>query len=445
MPNPTPKHAPVKITKGYVDRIKPGPTDEFHWCVDPKGFGLRVNPSGRLSFIVQGRLDPHKPPARITIGAYGVFTVDQARDVAREHLRSMRMGIDPRDVRREDEAKSVTLRQVADAFFARPGMLKENTRKEMDRHVDTAFAKWLHRPIASITAVEVRKRYEELATGGVTGKRPAPGGAASSLIILRTLINWAMGEYQTKDGTPIIEKNPVAVIKKELANQASKVRTRHIDRRDVGLFWHLLTTARHNPAFSSDTLAGLDLVMFLLLTGTRRNEGAMLTWDRVHLDDTDPANNWFYLPDPKNKNPVWLPLSSQAVAVLNARQKANGRAVKKSPFVFPSRSVSGHIRDTRAPLERFSTVIGMERLSAHDLRRTFVTLGVKACRLDIAKLELLTNHVPQGVTARHYLETSDLRDYHREVQAIGDYIVGEARLAAAKASGANVVALPLRA
>jgi integrase len=445
MPNPTPKHAPVKITKGYVDRIKPGPTDEFHWCVEPKGFGLRVNPSGRLSFIVQGRLDPQKPPARITIGAYGVFTVDQARDVAREHLRSMRMGIDPRDVRREDEAKSVTLRQVADAFFARPGMLKQNTRKEMDRHVDTAFAKWLHRPIASITAVDVRKRYEELATGGVTGKRPAPGGAASSLIILRTLINWAMGEYQTKDGKPIIEKNPVAVIKKELANQANKVRTRHIDRRDVGLFWHSLTTARHNPAFSSDTLAGLDLVMFLLLTGTRRNEGAMLTWDRVNLDDTDAANNWFHLPDPKNKNPVWLPLSSLAVAVLKARQKANERAVTKSPFVFPSRSVSGHIRDTRAPLERFSKVIGMERLSAHDLRRTFVTLGVKACRLDIAKLELLTNHVPQGVTARHYLETSDLRDYHREVQAIGDYIEGEARLAAAKASGANVVALPLRA
>ncbi len=43
MPNPAPKHASVKITKGYVDRIKPGPTDEFHWCVDPR-----------------------KPPARIT-------------------------------------------------------------------------------------------------------------------------------------------------------------------------------------------------------------------------------------------------------------------------------------------------------------------------------------------------------------------------------------------
>jgi integrase len=115
--------------------------------------------------------------------------------------------------------------------------------------------------------------------------------------------------------------------------------------------------------------------------------------------------------------------------------------VKDNPYVFASRSKQGHIKDTRAPLEQLSKKIGMERLSAHDLRRTFVTLGVKACRLDVAKLELLTNHVPQGITARHYLETSDLRDYHTEVQAIGDYIESEAAVAEAQATGANVVAL----
>jgi integrase len=442
MPNPARQHPPVKLTKGVIDRLKPGPKDQFIWDAQDKGFGAKISPAGKVTFIVQGRLTPTSGAIRITVGAYGIFTPDEAREVAREHLRSLRKGVDPRDEKRKDEAQAITLRQVADAFFARPGMLKATTRDEMDRHLTTAFPKWQHRAIASITPEDCRKRFEEIATKGLRKKpAPAPGSAASAFVILRTLFNWAKDEYQTLDGGTIIARNPVSVLKKELANHASKVRTRHIDRRDVGKFWHGLTTARQNPAFSADTRAGLDLVMFLLLTGTRRNEGAKLTWDRVNLDDTDPANNWFHLPDPKNKNPVWLPLSSQAVAILKARQAANDSAPTKSRFVFPSRGASGHIRDTRAPLERFATVIGMERLSAHDLRRTFVTLGVKACRLDIAKLELLTNHVPQGVTARHYLETSDLRDYHPEVQAIGDYI----ELEAAKASGANVVPLADRA
>ena len=108
-------------------------------------------------------------------------------------------------------------------------------------------------------------------------------------------------------------------------------------------------------------------------------------------------------PDPKNRNPVWLLLSSQAVAVVKSR-----KPVKENPHVFASRSKSGHIKDTRAPPEQLSKKIGMNRLSAHDLRRAFVALGVKACRLYLAKLELLTNHVPQGITARHYLPTSDL-------------------------------------
>lgn len=423
----------VKLSKGYVDRVKPGAKDDFHWDTDVKGFGLRVTPTGKITFVVQGRVEPTKKGARVTIGAYGVFTVDQARDVAREHLRSMRMGIDPRDVRRQDAAASVTLRQVADAYFARLGMLKDSTKTEMNRHVEQVWVNFKDKPIASITPADCRKRYDEMATKGLRGKGPAPTQAGIAAVTLRTLINFARDEYRQLDGKPLIEHNPVSILKKEL--RPSAPRTRHIDRRQVGEFWHLLTEARLVP-FNDDALAGLDLVMFLLLTGARRNEGAMLTWDRVNIDDADPTNCWWHLPDPKNRNPVWLPLCSQAVAVLRSRKRVEG-----NQHVFVSRSKAGHIMDTRAPLERFSKAIGMDRLSAHDLRRTFVTLGVKVCRLDIAKLELLTNHVPQGITARHYLETSDMRDYHSEVQAIGDWIEAEGRIAAAKASGANVVRL----
>ena len=433
----TAKSNRAKLTKGYVDRVRPGAKDEFHWDTDVKGFGLRITPTGKITFVVQGRVDGSGKEARITIGAYGVFTVDQARDVAREHLRSMRMGIDPRDAKKADEAAKVTLAQVMEAYLARPLQLKDSTKAEMRRHVEQVMQAWKDKPIISITSADVRKRYEEMATKGLRGKGPAPVQANIAMTTLRTLINFTISEYKRLDGKPLIEYNPVSILRREL--KPSQPRTRHIDRRKIGIAWNTLCSGRV-AARDADARAGVDLVRFLMLTGARRNEGAMLTWDRVNLDDNDPTNCWWYLPDPKNRNPVWLPLSTKAAALLKARKPADDDK-EASKFVFPSRSKAGHVMDTRAPLEQVSKAIGMEKLSAHDLRRTFVTLGSKACDLDTAKLELLTNHVPQSITTRHYLETSDLRDYHREVQAIADYIQKEAAVAEAQATGGNVVSL----
>ena len=141
MPNPTPRHPVRKLTKSVLDSIKPGSKGEFHWSVDPVGFGVRCTPTGKISFFVQGGVEGGiAAPARLSIGCYGGFTVDQARDIARERLRSMCMGSDPRNVKREDEAKAVTLQQVSDAFFARPGMLKDNTCPQPEHICTTSLA-----------------------------------------------------------------------------------------------------------------------------------------------------------------------------------------------------------------------------------------------------------------------------------------------------------------
>jgi hypothetical protein len=54
---------------------------------------------------------------------------------------------------------------------------------------------------------------------------------------------------------------------------------------------------------------------------------------------------------------------------------------------------------------------------------------------------LLTNHIPTGVTTKHYLETSRLQYLRPETQRIADWIEQQA----AQASGANVVPMPQRA
>ncbi|AZQ69205.1 DUF4102 domain-containing protein [Silicimonas algicola] len=425
----------AKLTKTFIDRVQPPAKGyEIHWDDRVSGYGLRITASGVRAFVAQGRVNGKA--VIVTIGRFGLYTEDQARKRAQSILQQMREGIDPRDAKKVDATKQITLRELADAYLAR-GLLKESTRRDMDRHIETAFKKWKDRAITSITPAECRALFEKIAAEGLRKKpAPAPSAARLYMVTLRTLLNFAIEEYRLQDGTPIILHNPVSILKRDL--KPSPPRTEHIDKRQIGEFWNWLDDVRAE-AINDDAATGVDFIKFVTLCGGRKDESRTLTWDRVNIDD-DPTNCWWHIPDPKNKNPVWLPLSTQAVEVLKLR-----RGLSDSKFVFPSRGKLGHIMDPRAPFERWAKRTGMKRFSMHDLRRTAITLGINACGLDTAKLELLTNHVPQSVTQKHYLQTSDLRDYHREVQAIGDYIEGAARIAAAKASGANVVSLESRA
>lgn len=436
-----PKRA--KFTKGYVDKVLPAAKDDFHWDTDVKGFGLRITPTGKINFIVQGRVEGSGKEARITIGAYGVFTVDQARNVAREHLRTMRMGTDPREAKKQDAAMQVTLRQVADAYFDRPGQpLRDSTKAEMNRHIDKVFADWKDKPIASVTVEACRKRHREMCEKGLNGK-PAPGQAQIALVTLRTLINFANRRFARPDGSPLMPVNPVKVLSQD-DWKPFEPRDRRIELHEVGKAWNVLNDMRTAPK-NEDAKAAIDAVRFLLLTGARRGEAAALTWDRVHLDD-DPAKCWWHLREEDNKtgNPVWLPLSSQAVELLKARKPADDEK-DASKFVFPSRAKSGHVQDTRAPFERICKELGTSGLSSHDLRRTLITIGFSACNIELFKMELLTNHVPEGVTARHYIQTSRLQYLHPEIQRISNWVEQQAAIAKAQADGGNVVHLPQRA
>lgn len=428
----------AKLTKTFIDKVVP-PAEGYkiHWDDSLPGYGLRVTAAGKKSFVAQGRV--RGKAVCITIGPYGEWTEDEARngrkdakgnlvvDGARHFLQAMRDGTDPRDARKQDEAVKVTLRQVADEYTSRPGKLKESSKSEINRHISTTFEAWQHKSIASITEDMCRKRYKEMLTKGLRGKAPAPGQANQGFSVLRALINYAGRRYKKADGTALITNNPVSALKDDWAKLES--RDTRIPDKKVGAVWHMLTTSRAN-AYNRDTLASLDLVMFLILTGARIGEASALTWDRVNLDEA-----WWHIPDPKNSNPVWLPLSLQAVELLKTRQRVNG-----SPFVFTSWGKCGHLRDPRDTMKKLSEAAGLH-LSAHDLRRSFTTIGIAMCRLDILKVELLTNHKPTSVTAKHYLETKHLEYLLPEVQTIADWITGQGRIAGAITTGANVVAL----
>lgn len=406
-----------KLTKSYVDKVQPQAADAFHWDSELKGFGLRVTPQRKLSFIVQGRIA--SASVRLTIGPYGVFTPEQARDVARERLRDMRMGIDPRSAAKASAVQRITLREVADDYM-RDIPLKDTSKRAITQAVHATFVSigWTDKPLASITRAMVDDSFIEM-------RERAPGHANHAFGILRAIFGFAIRQYTNDDRSPIFTDNPVKILHRKWAKL--KPRTDRIPDDKLGAVWKHLQEAR-NRAHNGHTRASIDLVTFLLLTGARMSEATKLTWDRVNLD-----HETWHLPDLKNGNKVWLPLSTQAVELLRGRQELK----INSPYVFAS--WNGHIKDPRDRMKHISVVAGLSEndaprdgdenksawhLSPHDLRRTFTHVGAWLCRIDIQKIELLTNHVPQSVTARHYLETEHLEYLQPEIQRIADHIAG---------------------
>ncbi len=98
------------LTKSAVDRALPRSAPFVLWDDELGGFGCRVFPSGKRSFVVQCRPPGSRKSIRLTLGTYGLLTVTEARAQARETLAKIRLGADPRAAKRA--------RQVAEAAQA---------------------------------------------------------------------------------------------------------------------------------------------------------------------------------------------------------------------------------------------------------------------------------------------------------------------------------------
>jgi hypothetical protein len=87
-----------KLTKRTVDALLPKETDYFAWDSELSGFGCRVHPQGKKTFIFKYRIGGGRSASqrRMKLGAYTEgFTVDQARALAKQVNADVLKGKDP--------------------------------------------------------------------------------------------------------------------------------------------------------------------------------------------------------------------------------------------------------------------------------------------------------------------------------------------------------------
>ena len=90
-----------KLTKRSVEELQPNAHGDYVvWDNELRGFGVRVWPSGKRTYVVKYRTREGRQ-RKITIGQHGPITAEQARGEALQFLGAANSGKDPARTRRE--------------------------------------------------------------------------------------------------------------------------------------------------------------------------------------------------------------------------------------------------------------------------------------------------------------------------------------------------------
>jgi len=362
----------------------------FVWDDREKGFGVKVTPAGKISYIYQYRMGGRGTATkRWTIGPHGgAWTAATAREEAERLARLVGQGVDPVDdkKRREREAATLGFKSYIDTFT--DGYLKTDwgdswpqAKRQLEMHVAPILG---DKPLPSITVADLNPVFDAL--------RDRPALQKNVYAVVRKLLVWA----EKRDDIPV---SPMAKME---APRGVRSRKRILSPDELVAIWR--------ATFKLDDPRG-HFVRLLMVSLQRRSEVAELPWAELNKVDA----SWL-LPGARAKNGQdhIVPLNTLSLAILNDRGwKARG-------LVFPSstgKTAISNFSDIKAALDRDMLVelqdIADKRADAagddrhpvevapwrmHDLRRTGATV-MQSLGIPIETTERVLNHHEGGEAA----------------------------------------------
>ena len=397
-------------TKRIAEFIcKPGAKQTIFWDGKTPGLGLRVTASGAKSFIFQ--TDLNGKTLRVTIGNQRTWSISEAQAEATKFKVKTDQGIDPRQEKAENREKEKAVQALAkskealvnDAWQAYLAYQKD---KMQHSHIERG-KRWGDRHL---------KDHENLSQAG--GEPKKRGGGITTQGVLYPLLQMRMTdinakilkEWQRKEAetrannarqgfemfrafwrwcalcpeySAVIDLQ--AVESKDLRDEVPGRKSKQFD----------VLQRSHLPAWFA-SVRTLNLVISaylqaLLLTGTRREEMASLTWQ-----DVDFQWNSIWVKDKVHEEGRKIPLTPYLASLLIAIPRRN-------QWVFSSASAAnGRIAEPRIPHNRALSIAGLPPVTLHGLRRTFASLAewVEMPRGIVAQI---MGHAPSATAERHYI------------------------------------------
>lgn len=417
----------VKLTVPFVENAKgEASRREIGDAIVP-GLWLVVQPSGAKSWAVRYRAAGK--PVKVTLGAYPLIGLADAREQARQTLDKVARGEDPAREKRETRAIAFAAPDLADRDLwrsVRSDYLKRDAAglrsyDQIRRLLEKETAVWDARRIQDIGKRDVVDLLDAIADRG------AKVQANRVLAYVRRVFNWSIGRG-------IVAANPTEGIE---APAEEKSRDRVLSAPELA---DLLVVA-DGLGFPFGSM-----VRLLVLTGQRLREVAEARWSEFDLDGA-----LWTIPAERAKNDVAheVPLAPAVVELLRSLPRLAG-----SPFALSTTGrapISGFARAKErvdaalraVDLERAGQSVRPEHVPEragwvfHDLRRTVAT-GLAADGVLFEVIERVLNHKGQSASGLRgiYNRHTYLDEKRRALEA------WSIRLAVIESGGADVV--PLR-
>lgn len=363
----------VKLTLREVKARRPDPGGRFYlWDTELVGFGMVVHPNGQRAFVIQYYLPDGRRQRYTLPKPFGVATIEEAREEARQLLAGAKVGLSPL-VDRQEKRGAVSVAAWIDEHLADVGRRKRSARDDR-RYLRIAREKWGRLLLTELTPEHVSKAFQAIAASGK--KTAANRFLASVRACLQAA--WRLD---------LIPSNPAAKVR---ALPEGDPRSRVLTDAELGRLVKAVDTLKDPNVRAAFVL--------LIVTGCRLSEVLRARWEDVDLD-----GGLWRVPRAKSGRVEVIPLPGSVVALLRTLPRVGSLLV-------PGHHDPGKRRpDLSGPWDRLRKAARLKGVHVHDLRRTAGLAVARSAGLHVASRYL--RHSDIRVTQRHYapLGIEDLR------------------------------------
>jgi integrase len=342
------------------------------WDASLPGFGVRVFPNGRKSYVCCYRVQRRKRLA--TLGRADVLTLEQARRKARGYLGQVSYGEDPKAIT-DTERAACTVKALVQTYLDRHAKPKKRSWKRDESLLTRVLISDLGARLAnSLTSADIAKIHSEVG-------RDRPYAANEFLAVVKKMYN--VGKTWGLVARDVL--NPAAGIERFPAEK----RRRYVTLAEMPRLAAALDADINDYAAHA--------VWLLLLTGLRRSEILGAKWS-----DIDWQRRTLHIGKTKNGEALLAPLSHAAITRLKRIPKLQG-----NEHIICGQIPGQPLAYIDSAWHRILKRAALNDLRIHDLRRTVASWLVQ----DGASLHLVgsvLNHKDPKTTAGYaYFQTQE--------------------------------------